>query len=165
MRRLPPRSRGDYAQYLEQFRLRPETRVSDLALLAYTGATLPSDGFGILDPLDEPAGAFDVLLTVAGVRHVAPNVAAGLRVGAAAALVPEEDNVHDADAVAVQVSGVHVGYVPRPQARGMRRVLAIANFDAQVARVNGTAHRPQVRLLVRCACGVPQAMATADDNF
>lgn len=164
MRRLPPRSRGDYGKYLEQFRLRPETPISDFALLAYTGATLPSDGFGILDSLDGPAGVFDVLLTVAGVRHVAPNVATELRVGAAATFVPEEGNVHDADAVAVHVSGTHVGYVPRPQARGLRHLLRTAEIDAQVVRVNGTPERPLLRLLVCCDCDAARRVATARTN-
>lgn len=149
MRRLPPRSRGDYAQYLEQFRLRPETPISDFALLAYTGATLPSDGFGILDPLDDVVGDCDLLLTVAGVRHRMPQARTDLGVGMPATFIPESDNAHDPDAVAVAIAGERVGYVPRQQARGVRGLLATGNVQASVARVNGTAARPQIRLLVR----------------
>src|SRR3990167_8972072 len=47
MRRLPPRKRGDFSQYLESLRLKPDTKMSDFALLGYSGAKLLSDGFSI----------------------------------------------------------------------------------------------------------------------
>jgi len=45
VRRLPPRSRDDFSEYLDRYRLPNNARFSDLALLAYTGGKLPSDGF------------------------------------------------------------------------------------------------------------------------
>lgn len=100
-------------------------------------------------------------LTVAGVGHVAPNIATELRVGAAVVLVQEERNAHDADAVAVNVGGTRVGYVTRPQAPGLRYLLRSAEIDAQLARVNGTPERPLLGVLVRCDCDATRRMATA----
>lgn len=149
MRRLPPRSRGDYAQYLDQFRLRRETPISDFALLGYTGAKLPSDGFSILDPLEDVGDACDVLMEVAGFRHVSAHPAESIALGAPAALVPQDNNLHDAAAVAVEIGGERVGYVPRQQASAIRRLLATADIQAQVERINGRSGRPLVYLWVR----------------
>lgn len=149
MRRLPPRSRGDYALYLEQFRLRAETRISDFALLGYTGASLPSDGFSILNPLEDVGDACDVLIEVAGFRHVATRSAQSIALGAPAALVPQDDNPHDSNAVAVQIGGERVGYVPRQQAPAIRQLLVTADIQAQVERINGRSGRPLVYLWVR----------------
>jgi len=38
MRRLPPRIRGDFSQYMEGFMLKPDTKLTDFALLGYSGA-------------------------------------------------------------------------------------------------------------------------------
>ena len=149
MRRLPPRSRDDYAQYLEQFRLRPETRISDFALLGYTGARLPSDGFSILDPLEDLGADCDVLMEVAGFRHVSVQPVENIVLGAPAALVPEHDNPHDVTAVAVEIGGERVGYVPRQQAPALRQLLATLDIQARVERVNGRSGRPLVYLYVR----------------
>lgn len=47
MRRLPPRKREDFGAYLTQHWLPNPFTLSDFALLGYTGAKLPSDGFAL----------------------------------------------------------------------------------------------------------------------
>lgn len=69
MRRLPPKSRADYGQYLEGFRIKADSTLSDFALLGYTGAKLPSDGFAIINPFDNINTQFDCLIEVAGYRY------------------------------------------------------------------------------------------------
>jgi hypothetical protein len=69
MRRLPPKSRADYGQYLEGFRIKADSTLSDFALLGYTGAKLPSDGFAIINPFDNINTPFDCLIEVAGYRY------------------------------------------------------------------------------------------------
>ncbi|MCI1711848.1 MAG: HIRAN domain-containing protein [Chiayiivirga sp.] len=120
MRRLPPSSRGDYGKYLEQFRLRPDVPLSEMALLGYTGAKLPSDGFSILDPLDDITDACDVLIEVAGFRHTSTIPASAIELGSRVTLREENDNPHDANALAVYLGSERIGHIPRPQAPALR---------------------------------------------
>lgn len=146
MGRLPPRDRGDYERYLGQFRLRPSTRITDFGLLAYTGAKLPSDGFALIDPLEDIEGPVDVLLEVAGFRHQSPLSPSALPIGALAELRSEPDNQHDSNAISICVGGTRIGYVPRQQAPALGDLLRRGEIDARVERVNGQADRPLVYL-------------------
>jgi len=148
IRRLPPRSRGDYAKYLEQFRLRPETTISDFALLAYTGAKLPSDGFSIVNPLDGVNESGELLIEVAGFRHAAKVPLENLHPGEAVQFVPEPDNAFDPDALAVVVRAQRIGYVPKQQACAVRALYEAGSLQAQIERINGSAERPLVFLFV-----------------
>ena len=69
MRRLTPSSRSDFAEYRRHFRLKPETKLSDFAMLGYTEGKLPSDGFSVVNPLECDDDRFELLLEVAGHRY------------------------------------------------------------------------------------------------
>lgn len=146
IRRLPPRTRGDYKQYLEQFRLRPGTSISVFALLAYTGAKLPSDGFSIVDPLDDVSQAGELLIEVAGFRHVAKVPLEALSPGDEVEFAPESGNAHDPYAVTVMTHGQKIGYVPRQQARAIRALQESRSLSARIERLNGSTARPVVYL-------------------
>lgn len=149
IRRLPPRKREDYAQYLEQFRLRPQTEISDFALLAYTGAKLPGDGFSIINPLSPLDVRADVLIEVAGFRHASQILLEQLRVGQRVEFVPEDGNPHDPEAVAIYVDGRKLGFVPRQQALAIRGLLETNGIEAAIERINGSQERPLIYLLAR----------------
>ncbi len=149
MRRLPPRTRGDYAQYLEQFRLRADTKISDFALLAYTGAKLPGDGFSIIDPLEGDIDVCDVLIEVAGFRHVSKLPVQAVSPGAPVRFEPEHENAHDCNAVAIHLDAQKIGYVPRQQAMAVCKALKQGNLRASIERVNGRPERPLVYLFAR----------------
>lgn len=149
IRRLPPRTRADYPQYLEQFRLQPNTEISDYALLGYTGAKLPSDGFSIVMPFSEHPTRCDFLLEVAGFRHVSKIPCDEITLGEPATFVPEPENRHDPGAVAIHLRDQKIGYVPRQQCEAVRRWLGQGALSATVERVNGRAERPLVFLFLR----------------
>lgn len=157
MRRLPPRSRGDYAQYLEQFRLRPETKISDFALLAYTGAKLPGDGFSIVNPLDDVSTACEVLIEVAGFRHNAQIPVNDVKLGDVVDFVPEPQNPYDPNALAIHLHGRKIGYVPRQQASAIHKWREAGGLSAQVERVNGRPERPLLYLFTRLGFAVQAA--------
>lgn len=161
MRRLPPRSRGDYAQYLEQFRLRPEMQISDFALLAYTGAKLPSDGFSIVNPLENITTDADVLIEVAGFRHHANLDSKVIRPGESARFLGEPDNPHDPNAVAILVRDQKIGYVPRQQTLAVRQLATAGAIEACVERVNGRPDRPLVYLFATLR---PSIAAEAEES-
>jgi hypothetical protein len=82
MKRLPPRTRRDFPEYLGMFRLPIDANISDFALLGYTGARLPSDDFAILLPVEDFVTPFEIVTEVSGVRYEAEVDVKTLEVGA-----------------------------------------------------------------------------------
>lgn len=147
MRRVPPRHRTDFADYLRQFHLRPDRSLSDLALLARTEATLPSDGFSLVDPLDGDTSHCEVLLEVAGFRHYAKGVS--VAVGDPVEIVRDPTNPYDCDAVEFRTAGTKIGNVNRLQTGAFHNWLERAHVEAWLERLNGTEERPRAFVFVR----------------
>ena len=149
MRRLPPRSRSDFREYAQQFRLSPELELSDFALLGQTGAKLPSDGFSLVDPLDPEASHCDLMLEIAGYRYHAPAENAGMRIGMPVELRQEPENAHDPNAVMILAGDRKVGFVNRLQAPTFRRWLETRRVTGVIERLNGTVGHPRAFIFVR----------------
>jgi hypothetical protein len=147
MRRLPPPSRPDFAEYKRQFRLPPHLFVSNFALLGRTEAKLPGDGFSVVDPLDGSAQACDLMLEVAGYRYYAAETR--LAVGYSVVLRPEPENEHDPSAVVIQVAKSKVGYINRLQTAAFRQWLSERRVTASVERLNGRPDKPRAFIFVR----------------
>jgi len=71
MKRLPPRSRGDFGRFLDALRIRPEAKdeISDFALLGYSGAKLPDDDFTVIHPFENASVPFELMLPVEGYQY------------------------------------------------------------------------------------------------
>lgn len=147
MRRLPPPSRPDFAEYKRQFRLPPSLFVSNFALLGRTEAKLPSDGFSIVDPLDGSAASYDLMLEIAGYRYHGYKVA--LSIGDPVSIELELDNEVDPGAVVIQAAGRKIGYSNRLQAPAFRQWLAERRVTAMVERLNGRPVKPRAFIFVR----------------
>jgi hypothetical protein len=149
LRRLPPRKREDFTIYLQNHRLPVDGRLSDMTLLAYTNAKLPSDGFELYGDFAEANPPFELVIEVAGFRHQDGISSDEIYVGDAVSLKAEPDNPHDKQAIAVFHSGKKIGYVPRVQAPAFhswqRRGFKI---NVTVERVNGKPERPLIYLFV-----------------
>ncbi|AXY41790.1 MULTISPECIES: HIRAN domain-containing protein [Halomonas] len=149
-RRLPPRSRGDFSRYLELRAIPADAEISDFALLGYSGAKLPNDGFELVHPFDDPPEAFEVLVEVAGFRHEAELDASDLSKGEPVQFVPEPENQVDAHAIRMESAGRKLGYVPRGHLDMLHRMLDRgAALDGEVFRINGSPERPLVYVLTR----------------
>lgn len=148
LRRLPPRRRADFPDYMAQFRLAKDASISDFALLAYTGAKLPSDGFSIVDPLEDFSPPCEVLTEIAGYRHYAPKLSQQPRIGTDLALMPEPDNAYDPKAIAIKCDGETIGYVNRLQTGPFHKWLPRGFVHATVERLNGAADRPRAFMFV-----------------
>jgi len=144
LRRLPPRDRADFNTYLEQFRLPGDADISDFALLAYTGAKLPSDGFSLVDPLDARAEACELLIEIAGYRYYDGAVQPGEPVR----FEPEPKNPSDSQAVAVLHGGKRVGYVNRLKAPTFAAWLQNRTVAGVIERLNGNPDRPRAFVFV-----------------
>lgn len=145
IRRLPPRKRDDFSNYLARHRLPLNQSMSDLALLAYTNAKLPSDGFELYPDLTNARPPFELVFEVAGFRHQSVRSSDDIYIGDPIVLKPEPENVHDNMAVAVYHGGVKIGYVDRAQSPAfwvwMRKGFSL---NASVERINGKPERPLI---------------------
>jgi len=120
-RRLPPRSRSDFAQYLDYFSIPSTVELSPFQLLGITEARLPGDGFSLIDPLDPKMTNGDVAFEIAGYRHESPHLAPA--VGQILTLSPESTNQWDPNAVAVYIAGEkNNGRQGAPRAYGLLRI-------------------------------------------
>lgn len=143
LRRLPPRRRSDFSDYLRHFRVDPDVRLDDFTLLGLTGARLPSDGFYLLDPLDPTIERCELVIESVGFRH-RDLPAEILRVPSPIRLLAEPQNEHDPNAVRVELDGQKIGYVSRLQARTMQRWLSTRVVGASLVRVFGSPPRPLI---------------------
>jgi hypothetical protein len=125
--------------------------MSDFALLAYTEAKLPSDGFSIVNPLTDLCGPCEFLLEVAGYRHYAGGLKEPLSVGQHLQFVAEPSNKWDPDAVRVEADSKLVGYVNRLQAVAFLRWIKQGVVEGFVERLNGNAVKPRLFMFVSVA--------------
>lgn len=148
MRRLPPRKREDFADFLAQHRLPSPFPRSDMALLGYTGARLPSDGFALVPEFPADVVPCDYITEVAGLRHVYSGPMTDIHDGDVVSFEPEPSNPVDADALAVLHEGRTIGYVTRTLRHNFYAWLATHKVTATIERQNGKPERPLVYLRI-----------------
>lgn len=148
LRRLPPRKREDFSEFLNLHRLASPFEHSDVALLAYTGARLPSDGFALVPIFPDNVAPCDFLLEIAGFRHVAGTDTANLTVGDPVGFAVDQSNPVDQDALAIEHNGVRIGYVNRALRDIFSKWLQNRAITATIERINGKPERPLVYLRV-----------------
>lgn len=150
LRRLPPRTREDFGRYLAQHRLPSPFPYSDLALLGYTGAKLPADGFSLVPVFPECLAApLELIIEVAGVRHAFDGDASSIREGDKVDFRREPTNKIEADAIEVRWRGQRLGYVNRALRHQFCAWLETAAVFGSVERINGKPTRPVVFIRVR----------------
>lgn len=146
-RRLPPRNRPDFKEFMERFGLWPEAHFSILSLLAYTGARLSSDGFGISETFDGFDRPFRYIFDIAGYRHYSEGLL-GLAEKEPVLFRHEPTNPDDPHAVEViRQNGARVGYVNRMQTGPVLRWLTHGKIDACVFRLNGRSVYPRLFIM------------------
>jgi len=149
MKRLPPRSRGDFGKYLDALRIR-NAEISDFALLGYSGAKLPDDGFTVIHTFENAVPPFEFLLNVQGYRYYAKQLPLdSIKQEQEATFQPEPENKIDPKAIKVIIDGIHVGYVCRGLTDSFHQWFAASyKITASVERINGTTDRPDIYLFV-----------------
>lgn len=148
MRRLPPSNRDDFPEYLAQHRLPVPFQNSNMALLGYTGARLPSDGFALVPDFPVDAVPCDFLMEVAGLRHVYGIGIENIQIDDEVTFEIDTANPVDADAVAVVHHGRRIGYVNRVMRNIFHHWLQFHHVNASVERLNGKPGRPLVYVRV-----------------
>ena len=148
IRRLPPRKRNDFGEYLAQHRLPENFSGSEIALLAYTGAKLPGDGFELIPDLSEVKPPVEIVVEAAGFRYQKIDIA-HISLGDTVRLLAEEDNPHDPNAIAIMHTQGRIGYVPKPYCSGVAKWMSGYTIEAQIERLNGRPERPVVYLFLK----------------
>jgi hypothetical protein len=149
LRRIPPRKRGDFNKYLEQWRLAPGIDISDFALLGHTGAKLPNDGFSLINPFDGIDAPFEFYIEVAGFRYQDNICLDDISVGMEVNFVSEPENSFDQQAVRIETMGRKIGYVNKAQCPAFTRWLERYSITACIERINGTEARPLIYIYGR----------------
>ncbi len=151
MRRLPPRRREDFPQYLEGLRLRPNAQVSDFALLGYSGAKLLSDKFSIIHPFNNVGGSCEVLLEAAGYSHIQMDSKAEIQIDNPAFFSKEFNNATQEDVIRVSINNErHIGYVNKGLIPTVLDWIEEKRIEgAWVEKVNGSPGKPTVYLYVK----------------
>ncbi|AXV15285.1 hypothetical protein CYG48_05955 [Neorhizobium sp. SOG26] len=149
MRRLPPRNRPDFVSYLRRFGFRDSASISDAALLAYTEAKLPSDGFSLVGELRNDMMFGDLMLDLAGTRYQDFGGSCPACPGDEVVLKKEPTNPYDPSAIEVLCSGQRMGYVNRLQAPAVGHWMNERSVRALVHRVNGRSGSPKVYVLLQ----------------
>lgn len=148
MKRLPPRSRRDFKQYLKNHNL-PETfDGTDFELISHTGIRLPSDGFDLIPNLEEAKVPFEYVMEVAGTRHNTTfEKVSSIEIGALVQIGCEDDNEFDCNAIVMKVEGEKIGYMNRLFCSTMRNLLS-RDVRCTVAKISGTPERPLIYVLL-----------------
>jgi hypothetical protein len=149
MRRLPPRTRGDFSLYMEGLRLKPAIELSDFALLGYSGAKLLSDGFSLIHPFNNVDIACELLLEAAGFRHIKKNHDE-ISINDAATFAKEFNTATKEQAICILINNKHIGYVNRGLLPTFVNWMDNGRIiGAWVEKTNGTPGKPTVYLYVK----------------
>ena len=150
MRRLPPRNREDFGDYLIQHRLPEGFASTDMALLAYTGGKLPGDRFEFCADLDGARPPFELVIEIAGFRHQDQVKPTDLVLDDPVLFIPEPDNQHDCHAIAIHYNGQRIGFVGRAHTPEFHAWTAKGySIEATIERINGKPERPLIYLFVK----------------
>lgn len=150
MKRLPPRSRGDFGKYLDSLRIRKDATISDFALLGYSGARLPDDDFTVIHTFEQGVSPFEFLLHIQGYRYYAERLPFdSIKLEQEAIFQPEPENKSDPKAIKIIVGGTHSGYVCRGLTESFHKWFKMGyKIEAAVERKNGTVDHPEIYLYV-----------------
>lgn len=149
--RLPPRSRTDFKDYLRNFKISESASISDFALLGYTGAKLPSDGFSIINPFENTCVPSEYLIEIVGTRHMKDIDLKAVQIGDLVEFIKEPNNPYDKQAIYVISKGQKLGYISRWQTQAFHKWLKDDNISilSTIGRLNGTIKHPVVYIILR----------------
>lgn len=160
IRRLPPRSRSDFSRFLELRGINSNEKISDFALLGYTGARLPDDGFELVHPFDEVTEPYELIIEIAGFRYASEVPIDNLSEEQAVDFVRDSENPHDARAIRIEHNGRKLGYLDRGRLDLFHKHLDAGDaIQGEIVRKNGTAERPLVYVYTQIIPAEPMGWA------
>lgn len=150
MKRLPPRSRGDFGKYLDSLRIRTDANISDFALLGYSGAKLPDDDFEVIHTFENAIPPFEFMLRIQGYRYYLNRLPLDkIILEQEATFTPEPENKIDPKAIKIILDGIHIGYICHGFTESFFKWFNLGyKINASVERKNGTTERPEIYLYI-----------------
>lgn len=163
--RVMDRDRPDYATYIAELGLQPES-ATPWEQIVHSGGERAGDTLQFMEVPKVENGRARARFLANGIRHIPGhlmNVAgnnvvitreeheaalASLRPGASVELVAEESNLHDTCATLVTGAGTPVGWVPKLLSGSVRELMEVAPIEARVVRVNGPGSPAHLRLVL-----------------
>jgi hypothetical protein len=150
-RRIPSRKRGDFLEYLAYWNIAAEAgkAMSDFALMGYTGAGLPNDGFNLIHTYEDATPPCELILEIAGFRQYDAAMhmleQGVLHQGSAVTFRLEPENMHDSNAVAIYAANdTKIGYVKTKQGIVFERYIGNADINAKIVQINGRKDKPVI---------------------
>jgi hypothetical protein len=148
VRRLPPRKREDFQEYLTQYNLPTDFAGSSFALLAYTGARLPSDTFELCPDLSDAKAPLDLVIEIAGLNHHMDNDTS-FSENDIVDFDKDPNNEHDPLAVKVLHKGKHVGFINKALAPSFATLMDSGNVSGSVIKFSNNKGKPRLLVLVK----------------
>jgi hypothetical protein len=150
MKRLPPRSRGDFDRFLDALRIKPGAEISNFALLGYSEAKLPDDDFTVINPFENATPPFELLLPVRGYSYYKDQLSlADLSIDMQAGFEVEPDNQYDPEAIRIIINDAIAGYVSRGLTGSFHKWMqSDLTISAYVERINGSEQKSEIYLYV-----------------
>lgn len=153
-RRVPSTQRSDFDDFLRYYRINPECKneISEFALLGYTGAKLPGDGFSFIHTFENATVPCEIVIKVAGARYYCEELKnlEDLK-DISVFFEAETDNEDDPDAIVIKTKdSKKIGYVNRGQTKIFKKWIENKNsIEAHIERINGALDRPNLLLYVK----------------
>lgn len=148
IRRLPPKSRKDFKEYLEEHGLPVDFSGSEFSLLSYTGAKLASDTFELCPDLSQARAPLDFYFEVAGVNYNLESIEL-VGVGEPVSFRLDSNNPYDSTAVQVIHRGQLIGFVGRPLSAGFSKLLTQGSITASILRTSSYKGKNRVFVFVQ----------------
>lgn len=148
VRRLPPRKREDFREYLAQYNLPADFSGSTFSLLGYTGARLASDTFELCPDLSDAQAPLDFVIEASGTQYhtTAENI---FSEDDEVIFEPDPYNPHDSNAIKIIHKGTAVGFVNKALAKSFHRLLETGKVQGSVLRFTERKGKSRLLLLVR----------------
>lgn len=145
VRRLPPRKREDFKEYLAQYNLPSDFSGSAFSLLGYTGARLASDNFELCPDLSDATAPLDFVIELSGVQHYVND---DIKLVENDQVFFKEDPTNESDPNAIKViySGRTIGFVNKALAPSFSGLLHSGRVEGRIIRF--TVQKSRARLLV-----------------
>lgn len=148
MRRLPPRKREDFKEYLAQYSLPSDFSGSAFSLLGYTGARLASDTFELCPDLSDAKAPLDFVIEASGTQYHTEE-GKNFKEDDPVTFEADFDNAHDKNAVKIIHNGSVVGFVNKALAPSFRRLLDSGGVEGSVLRFTERKSKSRLIILVR----------------
>ncbi len=153
MRRLPPRSRGDFHIFLDAIRIKSDASLSDFALLGYSGGKLPDDDFFFIHPFEDINEDFELLTIIQGLRHYPDAVKLiedkVITLQSEVKLIPEPENTTDPQAIAIYFGNTKLGFIGRGLLSSFHSWLNDNRIKAAfIERINGSVDHRKIYIFV-----------------